>query len=88
MKKSELTKLRSKKADVLEKIVADRRLDLVKVSADIKASKEKNLKKAKNLRRDLSQILTLISEKELTEKETRSSEQVASAKQKNQSNKK
>lgn len=88
MKKSELTKLRSKKADVLEKTVADRRLDIVKVSADIKASKEKNLKKAKNLRRDLAQILTLISEKELAEKETRSSEQVVSAKQKNQSNKK
>lgn len=87
MKKSELTKLRSKKADVLGKTVTDKRLDLVKVSADIKASKEKNLKKAKNLRRDIAQILTLISEKELIEKETRSSEQVLSAKQKNQSKK-
>jgi len=87
MKKSELTKLRSKKADELGKTVADRRLDIVKVSADIKVSKEKNLKKAKNLRRDISQILTLISEKELTEKENRSSEQILSAKQKNQPNK-
>ena len=87
MKKSELTKLRSKKADVLEKTVVDKRLDLVKMSADIKASKEKNLKKAKNLRRDIVQILTLISEKKLIEKETGSSEQVLSAKQKNQSKK-
>ena len=66
MKKAELTKLRAKGVDVLKKMAADRRIELTKVKADTKAAREKNLKKVKNLRRDIAQILTLVREKELT----------------------
>ena len=67
MKKAELTKLRAKEVDALKKMAADRRLKLTKVKADTKAAREKNLKKMKNLRRDIAQILTLVREKELFE---------------------
>lgn len=69
MKKGELTKLRTKKETELRKLVSDKKLLLARVIADVKASREKNLKKAKNLRRDIAQILTIFREKELIEQE-------------------
>lgn len=71
MKKGELTELRSKDIDELKKLVADKRLELTKVMAEIKAGREKNLKKAKNLRREIARALTLIREKELIEQESK-----------------
>lgn len=69
MKKAELTKLRAKGEEELEKIVADKRLEAIKTRADIKANREKNPKKVKNIRQDIAQILTLIREKEIVRDE-------------------
>lgn len=70
MKKSGLSKFRSKSIKDLEKIVADKRLELIRTKADIISAREKNLKKSKTLRRELSQILTLLREKKIIELES------------------
>lgn len=67
MKKNELTKLRNKDIEELKKITQDKKLELAKVFTDIKAGREKNLKKSKNLRCDIAQVLTIVKEKELIE---------------------
>ncbi len=74
MKKKEKGVLRSKEIDDLKKALDKARVELKKTQAEIYGGKEKNLKKGKNLRRDIAQILTIIKEKELlaqgqTEKE-------------------
>lgn len=71
MKKKELTDLRNKKTNELEKLLSKKRNELINTYAKIKAGQEKNLKKAKNIRRDVAQILTIIREKELLKKETK-----------------
>jgi ribosomal protein L29 len=71
MKKKDLTDLRNKKTNELEKLLSKKRNELINTYAKIKAGQEKNLKKAKNIRRDVAQILTIIREKELLKKETK-----------------
>ncbi len=71
MKKKDLTDLRNKKINELEKLLSKKRNELINTYAKIKAGQEKNLKKAKNMRRDIAQILTIIREKELLKKETK-----------------
>lgn len=69
MKKKELNNLREKKLKELVKIAQERKLELAKTSAQIKAGKVKNIKKKKNLKIDIAQIMTVIREKEIFEKE-------------------
>lgn len=69
MKKNDLNKSRSKSLKELGKLVEDKKLDLIKTKAKTAASREKNLKKAKNLKYDIAQILTIIKESQLIEKE-------------------
>ncbi|MFV1917271.1 MAG: 50S ribosomal protein L29 [Patescibacteria group bacterium] len=69
MKKNDLNKQRSKSLKELGKLVEDKKLDLIKTKAKTVASREKNLKKAKNLKHDIAQILTIIKESQLVEKE-------------------
>ena len=71
MKKKDLTDLRNKKINELEKLLSKKRNELINTYAKIKAGQEKNWKKAKNIRRDVAQILTIIREKELLKKETK-----------------
>lgn len=71
MKKKDLTDLRNKKTSELEKLLAKKRHELINANAKIKAGQEKNLKKAKNIRRDVAQILTIIREKKLLKEETK-----------------
>jgi len=66
MRKKELNTLRGKKVEDLKSQSNELKLQIEKTKIDIKVSKEKNLKKVKNLARDLSQILTIIREKELS----------------------
>lgn len=68
MKKEELKKLRAKDMKELEKVLNESRKLLSESYLKIAGAKEKNLKKVRNLRRDVAQILTLMKEKELTEK--------------------
>jgi len=69
MKKKELTSLRSKKIQELIKMVADKKKEATEVYSKMKAGQEKNLKKVKNLKKDIAQILTIIKEEELSEKQ-------------------
>jgi len=68
MKKKDLQSVRIKKIETLKKLAGEKKMELVKIKLAMKVGKEKNFKKAKNLRREIAQILTIIREKELTEK--------------------
>lgn len=74
MKKTQLAKFREKKIVDLKKDVSEKKLEFLKVTADMKSAREKNLKKAKNIRRDTAQILTVLREKELLKKESKAEE--------------
>ena len=69
MKRNDLLKLRGKAKEELKGLAEVKKLEFLKVKANIKAKREKNLKKAKILRHELSQVLTILREKELTEKD-------------------
>lgn len=68
MKRKELTDLRSKEMKSLRKMVGDKNLEISKKKIEVVTGKEKNLKVVHNLKRDLSQILSVIKEKEILEK--------------------
>lgn len=74
MKRNLLRDLRNKEIGDLEKMANEKRAEVNKTKAEMKASKENNLRKAKNLRRDLAQILTIIREKEIMQKENKEGE--------------
>jgi ribosomal protein L29 len=69
MKRKELANFREKDLEKLVKETESKRFEIIKAQAEIKASKEKNFKKVKLLRHELSQILTLIREKQIEEVE-------------------
>jgi ribosomal protein L29 len=71
MKRNMLRDLRSKKLTDLEKMASEKRAEVDKARAEMKASKEQNLRKVKNLRRDLAQILTVVREKEIINEENK-----------------
>ncbi len=65
MKKKDFQELKNREISKLVEIVAEKRKELARISVKITAGEEKNLKKAKDLRRELARILTLIREKEI-----------------------
>jgi hypothetical protein len=65
MKKKELKLYRTKELPKVMNEIAEKRVEINKAILNLKIAKEKNLKKAKNLKRDLSQILTIIREKQI-----------------------
>lgn len=69
MKKKDLQALKSKSIKELRKMVLDKKKEANEAFIKTKAGQEKNLKKVKNLRKDIAQILTLIKEKEIIEEE-------------------
>ncbi len=70
MKIKELKELKTKKADELMKLVSEKKIELTKLMGRVSTAKEKNLKKGKMIRRDIAQILTILSlqEKDMTKK--------------------
>jgi large subunit ribosomal protein L29 len=74
MKKNELTKLRNKKETELAKLINEKKLALAKTKAELGTGSEKNLKKVKNLKRDVAQMKTLLKEKEIISKLERKKE--------------
>ena len=46
-------------------MVSDKKLELAKTLSELKVGREKNLKKPKNIRRDIAQMLTAVREKKL-----------------------
>lgn len=76
MKKKDLQSLRSKSIKELKKTVTDKKLEASEVFVKIKSGQEKDLKKVKNLRTDIAQILTVIKEKEIMDKKEQGKETV------------
>lgn len=72
MKKKELAELRVKEVKELNKLAEDREAEMKKIIPELGIGKEKNLKKVKNLRREIAQVLTIIKEMEIIQrKETK-----------------
>jgi len=69
MKKKELNETKKKEISELRNIINKKRLELKMAHVNILDGKEKNLKLAKNLRKDIAQLLTFISEKEIFDKD-------------------
>ncbi len=67
MKINDLNSLRKKDIKDLESTLAKKKLEAENDFAKIKGGREKNLKKYRNLRRDIAQILTIIREKQIIE---------------------
>lgn len=59
MKKKELETLRTKSVSELAKMAADKREEITKTKIDILSGKETNNRKARTLRHELAQILTI-----------------------------
>lgn len=74
MKKEEVKNLRNKLTKDFVKMLSEKKRELTNVQASIYAGKEKNIKKARNLRVEIAEILTIKREKELMESETKKEE--------------
>lgn len=68
MKKKDLLELKNKDVAVLEKKLNELRAEALLTFAKIKAGKEKNTSKIRPIKHDIAQILTIITEKKLTER--------------------
>ena len=75
MKKKDLQKLRKESLAKLRSETEKKKLEIVTLVAKIKAGKSTNIKEKRTLKRDISQIMTIIREKEITKKDTGDSEQ-------------
>lgn len=68
MKKKDLSGIRNKTKKELMSLYDKKSLEVAVVRASIKAGQEKNLKKVKLIRHEVSQILTVLKEMEIVEK--------------------
>ena len=68
MKTRELTSLRKKSLDEIKSLLEQKKLEAVESFAKMKAGQEKNLKRAKNLKREIAQIMTVFQEYNLSKK--------------------
>lgn len=71
MKRNEIKNLKTKDVKELEKSILEKNLELAETKAGMTVTKAKNLKKVKMLRRDISQIATVLTEKRLAEEVAR-----------------
>lgn len=69
MKSKDLNIQRGKSKEDLNKRVSKKKLKLTEELASLKVGGKKSPKKARGLKRDIAQILTIIREKELVEQE-------------------
>lgn len=74
MKKKELKNFRAKEVKELEKSIKEKDVELIEMKASMSVAKAKNLKKVKMLRREISQIATVLREKALIEKDRKEEE--------------
>lgn len=77
MKRKDLMNLRAKSLSELGKMLSEKKVGLSQFNANFKTGSEKNLKKGSMTRREIAQILTIIREKQISEK----SEKEATSKQ-------
>lgn len=70
MKKRDFSQLKPKAPADLLKLVNEKKKDLTALAGGlVEKSGRKNVKKTRNLRREIAQILTLIREKEISQEE-------------------
>lgn len=67
MKTKEFGNLKIKEIKELKALIFKKKLELIKIQVKMHSGKEKNLKKIWALKKEVSQILTLIKEKEFIE---------------------
>lgn len=71
MKKKDLQDLRNKKIAELDKIIIKKRHESIMADVKMRTGQEKKIKKVKGLKREIAQILTIIREKQILEKESK-----------------
>lgn len=71
MKKKEFKDLRVKEEKELSKMLLEKKTELMKVIPNVAVNQEKNLKKAKTLKKEIAQIKTILRENELVKEETK-----------------
>ena len=71
MKKRDLKDIRIKKTEEIEKMVSDRKGELIKLAIKVKSGEEKNLKKMKNIREEIAKLLTIAKENKLIEENSK-----------------
>jgi len=71
MKKKEFKDLRAKEEKELNKMLLEKKTELMKVIPNLAVNQEKNLKKAKTLKIEIAQIKTILRENELNKEETK-----------------
>ena len=59
------------KIEDLKKKVAEKKLELMKLLSNKVSKGDKNVKKGRNLKKEIAQILTMINEKEIIGKESK-----------------
>lgn len=69
MKKNDFKNLKNKKLAELKKLVSEKKTELLKYLSKKASGGEKNLKKAKNSRKEIAQVSTIIREMEIVKKE-------------------
>lgn len=65
MKKKDLEQFKNKTIKEMEEFVKTKEQNLLKSTLDLKSGRVKNVRIAKNIRRDLAQIKTILQEKVL-----------------------
>ena len=65
MKKNDYKNLKMKKAEDLKKMISEKKLELLKLLSNKASKGDKNLKKGRNLKKEIAQILTLVRDAEL-----------------------
>lgn len=71
MKKKEFKDLRVKEEKELNKMLLEKKTELMKVIPNLAVNQEKNLKKAKTIKKEIAQIKTILRENELIKEETK-----------------
>lgn len=70
MKKNDYKGLKTKKVEDMGKMISQKKLELLKLLSNKLSKGEKNLKKGRNLKKEIAQIMTLKREMEIVSKET------------------
>lgn len=65
MKKNDYKNIKTKNTEDLKKMVSEKKLELMKLLSNKVSKADKNLKKGRNLKKEIAQILTLVREKKL-----------------------
>lgn len=62
MKRNDFKNIKTKKTEDLKKMVSEKKLELIKLLSNKSSKGEKNLKKGRNLKKEIAQVLTLVCE--------------------------